>query len=703
MCVLLAAAVTLVFGPVVRFGFVNFGDHAWRTALQGAGASLGWILSADGGWHPLAKASHLLDEQLFGDWAGGHHVLNLLLHVAATVMLFLVLRGGTGRLWRSAFVAGVFALHPLAAETTSWISARGEALSTFFFMATLLVYARAAEAGNARHVWVVPPLVAGLLSGRTAIAAPFVLLMFDYWPLQRMHGAGLRDVLKAAVPKIPLFALSAAAFAVAVLCEAESGTSLAVRLESAGASLGAGLWRMVYPLALACVYPIPIEAGLWWTWLWPLLLILTVTIVVWLLRRKRPYLLVGWLWYLAVMAPAFGLWIAGRSPGAVADSDVSLASVGPWMAVTWLLASVWLRGKFPNVALAILAAIILIPLAWTARLQSLTWADSESLWRHAATAVRGNTVAYRHLGFLFLEGGRPADAVVAFDLAAKADRRDADTLAGLGRALLETGNIERAVEVLRAAHEARPGDLETAFHLGNALLHARLADAAILLYEQVLAAQPNHAQAHNNLATVLLQRGRRTEAIAHFRQAVNAGPQGVQARNNLASALMQDGQLEEARRELEAALEVDPDFGMTHANLADLFMRDGRAADAARHLGRAVELDRAGTDAGIRNGLAWMLATSRDDSVRDGKRALEVAEEANRLAAGKSPAILLTLSAAQAEAGDPASALETARAALKLAVKQDNEEVANTIRQAIPIYESGQSLRVGPATDNEGR
>lgn len=701
VCALLAAAVTLVFGQTVRFGFVNFGDDAWRASLAQAGNALGWVFATDGGWYPVTRASHLLDERLFGDWAGGHHVGNVVLHAGAAILLFLALRGATGRLWRSAFVAAVFAVHPLAAESASWVSARGEALSTFFFMATLWVYAKNGADRAARNGWLALPLLLGLLSGRTAMAAPFVLLMFDYWPLQRMRSPSLRETLKAAAPKIPLFVMSAAAFAAALFLGREEEVSVVVRVESAVAALGAGLWRIVYPLGLACTYPIPVEAGLWWKWLWPALLLVMITVIVWVVRRKRPYLIVGWLWYPAVVGPAFGLWVAGRSSGALADTDVSLASVGLWMGMTWLLSSVWMRGRFPATALGILAGIILVPLAWTARFQSSRWSDSETLWRHAALAVRGNTVPYRHLGFLFLEKGRPADAVIAFDLASKADQKDADTLAGLGRALLDTGNIERAVETLRAAHEARPDDSETAFQLANALFRARFTDAAILLYREVLTAQPVHAQAHNNLATVLLQRGRRAEAIEHFRKAVTAEPQGVQARNNLAAALMQDGQIDEARRELEAALEIDPNFGETHANLADVFMRDGRTADVAKHLGRAVELDRGG-NAGIRNGFAWLLSTSTDDSVRDGARALKVAEEANQLVGGKSPAILLTLSAAQAESGDPTSALETARAALKMAEQQGNEEVAGTVRQAIPIYESGQPLRVGRVANDDG-
>ncbi|MGP8200848.1 MAG: tetratricopeptide repeat protein [Limisphaerales bacterium] len=731
VCLALAAITFAVFGQTVGFGFVNYDDgfYVYQNAKVTGGLSLkglAWVFThADCHlYHPLTILSLMEDYQLHGLNAGGYHFTNVLLHTASVILLFLVLRQMTGALWRSAFVAAVFAIHPLRVESVAWVAERKDVLATFFFMLTLGAYARYVRKPESmgRYLMVVIAFVPALLSKPTVVTLPFVLLLLDYWPLRRFEQS--RNFSGLVLEKIPLLALAAAACAMTVLgAEKEvagyANVSTLSRVGNGLVSYVVYLRQMVWPEGLAVFYPRPEKGYPVWTMSLSFLLLALITAGVLAFRRKRGWLLTGWLWYLGMLTPMIGIVQGGAF--AHADRMTYLPQIGINVGLTWLAAE-WAAKRHLRCmtvwGLMITVLGVLMVCAWK---QTVHWQDSEALWTHTLACTTGNHVAHYNLGDDLVQQGRLDEAISQYQEALQIKPDHAEALNNLANALLAMGKPDEAILQYQKALQIKPDYASAHYNLAIVLQQKGRMDEAIIQYQNAVRFKPDNVQAQYSLATALRQQGRVDEAKVHYQkvlqidpgfeeglynlgndlrqkgrvdeaitqyqEALQINPGYADAHVNLGSALLQTGRLDEAIAHLQKALQINPGSGKAHNNLGNALLQKGNAAEAIAHFQQAMQLEPA--DPWVKNNLAWLLATSAEAPLRNGAKAVELAAQANGLAGGENPIILHTLAAALAEAGRFSEAAETAQRALDLAESQSDIRLAGQLQPEIKLYQAG--------------
>jgi protein O-mannosyl-transferase len=648
VCLGLVAVTWAVFGQTLAHDFVNFDDHVYvyDNPLVIRGLSTEGIMGAfththARNWHPLSTVSHMLDCQLYGLNAGGHHFTNVILHTISVLLLFLVLKKMTGGPLQSAFVAALFAIHPLHVESVAWIAERKDVLSAVFFMLTLAAYARYDRAPSAPRYLLVALLFAfGLMSKPMLVTLPFVLLLLDYWPLGRIGGqkseVGSR-LRRLITEKIPLFALSALSCIATLLTQRQGPNAIDQlpflwRLNNSFVSYVTYIWQMLWPARLAVFYPHPNDRL-------PLLevtaaiaFLVGVSLLVTYLRRTKPYLVTGWFWYLGMLVPVIGFVQVGEQ--AHADRYTYLPQIGLYIMIAWTVSDLLLEStsRGHRALVGVVTAIAIVSLGVRGLGQASYWKNSETLWNHTLAVTGENDVAHNNLGFLFLRSGELDNAISEFQAALDIRFRNTETHYSLGAALIQN-------------------------NLGNAFARKRLWDEAIDHLQEAVRLRPDYADAYFNLGSVLFQQGRIDQAIAQWQKALVIRPHDAEAHRNVASALRKQGNVKEAIAEYEQALNITPE------------------------------------DSVALNNLAWILATSSDASMRDGARAVTLAVKAVQASEGKDPNFVRTLAAARAEAGQFAEAVATAEAAKALASTQSKPELASRLEEEIALYRARVALR----------
>ncbi len=664
ICFLLVALVLAVFGKCIAFDFVNYDDRVFVTknahVLRGlTWENVSWALTAgcDNSdvdidyWRPLSMISHILDVQLFGLSAGGHHAVSVGLHALVAVALFLVLRGLTGAFWRCAWVACVFAVHPLHVESVAWISERKDVLSGLFFVLALGAYARFVRRpfhlGN--YFLVVLMFALGLMSKPMLVTLPCVLLLLDWWPLNRV---GTVPWARLGWEKIPLFGMSAVAAVVAARGpggaaeDVMAALPLPWRAGNAVTAVQAYLAQTAWPTALACFYPHPGRSLPLGSIVLAASVVATITCGTLLLWRRR-YLAVGWFWFIGMLVPVSGLLQSGFQ--ARADRYTYLPMIGLTCMIAWAAADIMGRRRWARFLVSGLGVAVIPALSAIAYWQVDHWKDSEALWTHTLTVTKDNANAYNYIGLALKEQGRTAEAAERYQQALALRPDYAEAHCNLGAVLFPAGQREQALEHMRKAVEGDPRVAAFHYNLGNALLQlGRLAEAEGPL-ETTLELDSRFSDACNNLAFIRYQQGRREEAIAYYRRVVELNPLAAEPRRNLGYALLTCGQSEEALAQYEKSVQLEP----------------GNAAGLAL--------------------FAWVLATCPDDAVRNGARAVELALRADQLSGGTQPMLLRTLAAAYAEGGQFEEALRTVDRALEQAAAINDQSVAGAIQQIRPI------------------
>ena len=570
VCGLLLLAVALVFTQTARHGFIIYYDDQdyvcdnpqVADGLTASGTAWAITHFHSDNWHPLTWLSHMLDCQLYGLQPGGHHLSNVLLHAAASVVLFLAMWRMTLAPWPSAWVAAVFAIHPLRVESVAWVAERKDVLSGLFFMLTLWFYARYAErpASFGRYLLVLASFALGLTAKPMLVTLPFVLLLLDYWPLGRLAWSAPRtQLVRLVVEKIPLFVLAAASCLVTLAAQRAAMRSLgqvafAARVANAAVAYVAYLGKMLYPAGLAVFYPIAKGPPLAWEVIAAVALLLAISTAVFLVRRKCPYLLFGWLWYLGTLVPVIGLVQVGMQ--AMADRYTYLTQVGLYMAIAWGGERVFRHWRYHRPVVGLAAALGLMSLALCAWQQTAHWKGDETLWRYTLASTSKNWIAHNNLGAVLTERGQAGEAIAEFQ---------------------EALNLRPDFEL---AH----------YNLAFVLAGSGQVDAAVAHYEEALKLKPDYAQAHNNLGFALAARGQVDEAIGHYREALKINPDYAEAHSNLAFALGGRGQVDEAVGHYEKALEIRPDNARDHNNLGFFFARRGQLDKAVVHYRKALEL-----------------------------------------------------------------------------------------------------------------
>src|SRR6476469_8334519 len=571
----LTAITWLVFGQTVRHAFVNFDDHVYvyDNPLVAGGLNIDGIVSAfthphARNWHPLTTVSHMLDCQLYGLNAGGHHFTSVALHTIAVLLLFRVLQVTTGALWPSAFVAALFAIHPLHVESVAWVSERKDVLSAVFFMLTLGAYVRYVRKPSVgRYLTAALFFALGLMSKPMLVTLPFVLLLWDYWPLRRINSKipGLknqkpgisgpafanRPSRKAAArqltisglltEKIPLLALSALSCTATLLAQISSTEEFAQlpfmwRLNTATVSYVAYIWQMFWPARLAAFYPHPNDQLPFWQVLLSIAFLISVSLLAILSRKERPYIFTGWFWYVGMLVPVIGLIEAGEQ--ARADRYTYLPQIGLYILITWGisdLVALLMTHKFGSRSVtsdpqpttrgsreasadgsqgsgyklfcAAGAAAIIVALSCRAFVQTSYWKNSYMLWNHTLAVTTDNDMAHNSLGDLFLRRGELDSAISHFEIALEIRSRNAAAHYDFGGALIEN-------------------------KLGSALARKGRLGEAIGHYEKAVKLRPDYGDPYFNLGSVLFQQGRTDEAKAQWQKALATQP------NDAASTLL---------------------------------------------------------------------------------------------------------------------------------------------------------------------
>lgn len=554
---LLAAATWAVYARIAGHGFIGIDDGAYvyQNPPVARGLSLeglAWALRAfhAGNWHPLTWISHMLDCQLFGLNAGMHHRVALLLHTVNTLLLYLLCRRVTAHRWRSAFVAALFALHPLHVESVAWIAERKDLLSAFFFMLALRFYARYVEAPTTgRHSLVTAAFAAGLMAKPMLVTLPFVLLLLDYWPLQRLR---LNPAAPWRIPwehlrpfireKILWFALAAASSVVTYFAQlrGEAVTpftqiALLPRLANAATAYANYIRLTFWPDRLAVLYPYPVAGVPLPGVLLAVLVLAAVTFLVLRHASGRGYLFTGWFWYTGMLVPVAGLVQVGSQ--AMADRYTYLPSIGLFLICAWILGEAVEKRRGLRMPLAAAAACVLLLLGLQAHRQAGFWRDSITLYRHTLEVAPENPIILLNLGSELAMQEKLDEALVYYRQALRFDPGSARIHTALGDALAKKGEHGAAVEHLQQAIRLDP-KLSHARHSMGVLLMSRTRwDEAVPYLREAVALDPADADAHNTLGAALLFQGKVREAIDEFRTALALRPDFPAARNNLKTAL----------------------------------------------------------------------------------------------------------------------------------------------------------------------
>jgi tetratricopeptide (TPR) repeat protein len=653
-CVLLALITVAVYLPVIEQGFVAFDDNYYLTANPTVQAGLTWegarwafTRAHAANWHPVTWLSHMLDCQIYGLKPAGHHVTSLLFHTANTLLLFGLLKRLTGAFWRSALVAALFALHPLHVESVAWVAERKDVLSTFFFMLTLGAYARYAigirramglnaepscmqsATRNTQHairyyVLALFFFALGLMSKPMLVTVPFILLLLDYWPLQRcgpapcnLKPSARRLHLSAFIlhplllEKLPFFMLSSASCVITLIAQQKggavapldgvSGVSVESRIINTPISYVWYLVKLIWPSDLAVVYPYVRERPLEQVFLATTLLVALTGMALWQ-GRRRAYLAVGWFWYLGTLVPVIGLVQVGTQ--SIADRYTYVPAIGLFIALAWGVADLTSAWRKRKPALAAGTAAVLTAYAVAVGAQTLCWQNTESLFRHALAVTRDNFIAYNNLGLYVAEHGELELGKKYYRLAIEIAPNYPPPRNNLGTALVQQKKYEEAIAAFESALSINPRSAEVEGNLGAALYCLGKTDEAINHLREAIRLNPEHSMAHFNLANALLQKDRLAEAIEHYRTALALNPEYGEAQNNLALVLAKQGKRDEAIAQFKRALAIEPDLWPAHYGLGGLLIDQGEFDGAVAQFSEVLRLQPKHEPAWLQLGLA---------------------------------------------------------------------------------------------------
>ncbi|MCH6568680.1 MAG: tetratricopeptide repeat protein [Acidobacteria bacterium] len=542
---LLITVVVLVYAPVKDYPFINYDDTLYVTEVPQVQQGLGWdsvvwsmTAMEAANWHPLTWLSHMLDVQLFGLNPAGHHLTNLLLHLANVLLLFGVLQQMTGAVWRSALVAALFALHPLNVESVAWVAERKNVLSTLFWLLTMAAYMGYVRKPHwGRYLGMMGIFVLGLMAKPMLVTLPCVLLLLDYWPLGRL-GKDSKEfwerLPRLAAEKLPLFIPVAAISVVTIAAQSQAGAlssweglPLGIRVANAVLTYGVGLKKMLWPMDLAVFYPHPGNSLAVWPVALAALLLVILSLGVWWQGRRSRYLVVGWLWYLGTLFPVSGLIQVGGQ--AMADRYAYVPLMGLFIILAWGTAELAQTLRLPKAWLPAAGLCVVIVLIGAARLQLSHWRNSFTLFQHALESTQDNHMAHSNLGIAFLDNNDLDQAI---------------------------GHFYKALEI-----------------------------------------KPTHAGVHTNLSIALRRKGMLDKALEHSIRSVQTNPDLAEAHNNLGISLFQKGRIEEALQEFRIALELKPDYTTCYYNLGVVLENQNRIEEAAESFRQALRLDPAHSQA----------------------------------------------------------------------------------------------------------
>lgn len=628
LIVLLLMAITIaVYWPVLGHRFNRYDDDLYVTQNPMVSRGLSWegVLwafreSHAANWHPLTWISHMVDSQIYGLRPAGHHATNLLLHIANTLLLFYVLTRMTGHRWRSAFVAALFAIHPLHVESVAWVAERKDVLSTLFWLLTMLAYLRYVERpSTARYVLVTTVFALGLMAKPMLVSLPVVLLLLDYWPLNRFasvrkkKGKNTWPGWRLVWEKIPLGVLSLASCGATVAAQ-RSGYAvlsvdrlpLGVRIANAFVSYIAYLVKTFFPKGLAAIYPHPTDGLPEWQVVGSAVLMLAISLAAVRFARKKPYVATGWFWYVITLIPVIGLVQVG--PQAMADRYTYVTLIGPFVALTWLAGEMLQkRTEDPKreatesdnrtfarpTAAVMLAVVIIVALMPITYRQVGYWRDTETLFKRALEVTKNNYVAEVNYGI----------------------------------ALQEKGKVDEAIRHYERAMKIGPEGFMARLAMANALLQKKELDEALVWYSRILESEqltPYRADVHYNVGSILAAKGKYEEAREHYTKAIEINPRMVEAYYHLALLARRQGDHETAIKHFTAMLRINPRLSYIQREIADSYARMGDHEKAANEYRIAIRMNPRDAVAHNNLGLELIKLGKAEEAIKELRQAVRL-------------------------------------------------------------------------------
>ncbi|MGO8988895.1 MAG: tetratricopeptide repeat protein [bacterium] len=598
------------YWEVRRNDFINLDDNLYVTenshvqkGITLKGIFWAFTSTENGQWHPITWLSHMIDYQFFGLDARGHHMTNLLLHIINTLLLFILLYRMTAAAWQSGFVAALFALHPLHVESVAWISERKDVLCAFFWILALMTYFRYVKNQTKRwRLLLLLCFIFAVMAKSMAVTLPFVLLLLDYWPLSRME---LKEtdhipilfaspsltlmnrnisIVKLLSEKLPLFSVSAVISLFTIFTNYRVGSltsvdklSWMVRFQNAAVSYVGYISKMFWPSPLAVLYPHQIKLPFWHV-AWAASIFLIITVLVLLVKKKRPYLVVGWMWYVVTLLPVIGLVQAGIQR--MADRFAYIPMIGLLIIVVYGCADIVNKWHLSKAVLSGACGLVLLILMLCTKSQVILWRNSITLFEHTLSVTANNYLIYNNLGVTLARQGKDQKAFLQYQKALEINPRYADAHYNLGKLLARQSKDEEAMVQFMESLRIKPEKKEAHNDLGVILnKHGRIQEA-VFHFAQAIRIDPNYREAHFNMGAILFQHGKYGEAVPYFNEALRINPSNAGVHNSLAATLAATGKIDEAIIHYHQALQIDNDYADAHYDLGSLLNRLERRKEA---------------------------------------------------------------------------------------------------------------------------
>lgn len=653
--------VVMVFGQTLHHDFVNFDDDAYvyknprvSSGLTYKGFVWAFTKSHASNWHPLTWLTHMMDCQLYGLKAGGHHLTNILLHTANAILFFLVLLRITQALWLSALVAALFAVHPLRVESVAWVAERKDVLSGLFFMLTLWAYTSYVRSSLSlvRYLLALILYALGLMAKPMLVTLPFVLLLLDHWPLRRTRslvidadGSNGQSLARLILEKLPFLMLAALSCIITLYAQTKSIRSLdyypiLLRLQNVLVSYASYIFSFFCPTNLVPLYLFPEIGFSAWQIFGCSLVLAAISAISIAYRKKYPFMIVAWLWYLGMLVPVIGLVQVGQQT--MADRYTYLPQIGLYILIVWTLNEIVVAWPYFRSVCAASCGVILVILILMSRHQASYWANSETLWRHTLDRDGRNYLAHHNFANYLGEQKRYDDAIHHYQEGLSNgtfDHKQQNFTVhnNLANYLAERKQFNDAFRHYEEALKLNPNSAEARSNFGQALDGAGRMNDAMAQYEQALKIDPEHALANNNMGVALSKRGQTVRAIEYYEKALrndsdsddfhyNLGialsdlgrvdeaihqyqlaleinPRNSNVRQNLGNVLLGQRRLDEAVSEYQKVLEINPQEAESHNNLAAALMAQGKLSEAISHLREALEIEPHRTEFHINLGL----------------------------------------------------------------------------------------------------
>ena len=755
----LVAATFVAYEPVRHNDFTRYDDAKYITKNPNVSGgitqqSVTWAFTKlyAANWHPLTWLSHMLDCQLFGLKPFWHHLISVLFHIANALLLFWILKNITGTMWTSAFVAAVFALHPLQVESVAWAAERKTVLSGLFWLLTMAAYIRYARQPRlGRYLVVLLVFGLGIMTKPAVVTLPLVLLLLDYWPLerigrpgppmagklryatpgkQRVGGASQKvSAVRLIVEKIPLLALSVILSVMTLKAQQSGGAvitfekiPLDYRIANVFTSYIKYIGKMICPSRLAVFYSNPHVNLLEATVVVCALLFVLISILSIYIGRRRRYVAVGWLWYVVTLVPMIGLVQVGTQ--AMADRYMYISMLGLLIIATWSVKDLIANNRHWKTAATVLAAIVLSSAVILTRTQVKYWQDDMTLFAHTLKVTENNPLAEHNYGSALFEAGQLDEAIPHFNNAIRIIPTFVEARNNLGKIFLIQGKTNEAIacfnDVLRqnggsaeahyylamalgaqgkyndaikhfaAVPSSDPKYPDARYGMGLALMAANRPNEAIACFNDVLRQNGDSAEAHYNLGIALGKQKKYDEAIEHLAKVLQLNPMYPEAHNKIGFALQLAGRPDEAIKYLNEGLKINKGQE-TYANLGSAYIQAGKYDLAIANLTKAIELKPDNIE--VLNKLAWLFGAVDNTSIHNAQKAVEFAQQGCELTGYKDPMLLDTLAVAYAAAGRFDEAKATAEKALSIAKETGRENLAGEIQNRIKLYEAGQQYR----------